>query len=60
MCMDSDISENSLEKLKKYWSAFFSGLEVRMLETQLDVPSYMDELKINCRAREDTGRVQWL
>jgi len=58
--MDQDISDVSLDKLQHYWSAFFSGLTVKILDKRLDIPTAMDKLDIQWRTRKDTGRLQWL
>lgn len=39
ICMDNDIPHSHLEKLQKYWEAFFYGVQVKIMEYRIDIPS---------------------
>lgn len=58
--MDDDIPDSYLRKLQEYWAAFYYGVEVKILEHQIDVPSIIEEKHIKSRIRKDTGKVQYL
>lgn len=60
MWMDDDIPAYALEKLQKYWSAFFWGMEVKIMDVSVDIPSNVEELGINSRIRKDTKKIQYL
>jgi len=58
--MDDDIPEEVLIKLQKYWSAFFYGMEVKIIDKRIDIPSLVEDLGISWRIRKDTGKIQYL
>ena len=58
--MDNDITHDHLVKLQKYWEAFFFGVEVKIMESRIDIPSVAKEKKIANRIRKDTNKIQYL
>lgn len=58
--MDDDIPESYLKKLQKYCAAFFYGVEVKIMDERIDVPSIIEDECIQTRVRKDTGKVQYL
>ena len=57
--MDRDITDECLEKLKIYWSVFFSQIEVKILDQELDI-TRSRKYNITTRTSRETGQIQYL